>query len=222
MNINIGAGKWTHEGWITLGNHTKYETDYNIIFDLNLENPLPLEDNSVDIFYCSHVLEHLSNKKVNHIIKELYRTLKPKGVVRILVPDLERAYNKFISREYNDEFFMTYYRQKDYPFLRNPWYLYNIFYSRNDIDEKEFKKNLRIMNMEDLFNYYTKDKEQIPESAGEHINWFTFNKFKDILKDYSEVYQSKPGESRFEEMRGEGFDFFKRRNLYSLIVEAIK
>ncbi|MCQ8102973.1 class I SAM-dependent methyltransferase [Methylomonas sp. SURF-2] len=42
------------------------------------------EDNSVDAFICSHVLEHITNDRA--AMKELYRILKPDGFGIVMVP----------------------------------------------------------------------------------------------------------------------------------------
>ncbi len=46
-------------------------------------------DDSFDLVYHSHFLEHLTPDQAAFIIKECFRVLKPGGVLRIVVPDLE-------------------------------------------------------------------------------------------------------------------------------------
>ena len=51
---------------------------------------LPFDDNSYDIIFCNHVLEHIPDDKT--AIKELFRILKPSGMAILQVPqDLSRA-----------------------------------------------------------------------------------------------------------------------------------
>jgi SAM-dependent methyltransferase len=45
---------------------------------------IPYPDNSFDVIYCSHVLEHVSDDK--KALREFYRTLKPNGWAVLLVP----------------------------------------------------------------------------------------------------------------------------------------
>ena len=56
---------------------------------------LPLAKNSVEYLYCSHVLEHLSLSEFRQAIRNCYRCLKPGGIFRLVVPDLE-----FMARQY--------------------------------------------------------------------------------------------------------------------------
>ena len=61
----------------------------------NLAKGIPHQDNSVDAVYHSHLLEHLDRPVGLQFIKEVYRVLKPGGIHRIVIPDLEvlcRAY----------------------------------------------------------------------------------------------------------------------------------
>ncbi|MCU0567991.1 MAG: methyltransferase domain-containing protein [Oculatellaceae cyanobacterium Prado106] len=57
---------------------------------LDLTKKLPYADHSVDVFFSSHVIEHLSSREVANLVQELYRCLVPGGLCRIVVPDLEK------------------------------------------------------------------------------------------------------------------------------------
>ncbi len=61
----------------------------------NLAKGLPFEDASVDAVYHSHFLEHLERDVAPGFVAEVHRVLKPGGIHRVAVPDLEwlcRAY----------------------------------------------------------------------------------------------------------------------------------
>lgn len=55
----------------------------------NIITGLPLPDNSIDHLYCSHVLEHLALEDFRAALRNSYRLLKPGGVFRFVLPDLE-------------------------------------------------------------------------------------------------------------------------------------
>ena len=61
----------------------------------NLSKGIPFDDASVDVVYHSHMLEHLDREVASLFMHEVLRVLKPGGIQRIVVPDLER-----ICREY--------------------------------------------------------------------------------------------------------------------------
>ncbi len=48
---------------------------------------LPFVDNSVDLIYASHVLEHFSRQETGEVLQEWFRVLRPAGVLRLAVPD---------------------------------------------------------------------------------------------------------------------------------------
>ncbi len=51
---------------------------------------LPFEDNSYDVIFCNHVLEHIPDDK--KAMQELYRVLKPKGYAILQIPlDAQKA-----------------------------------------------------------------------------------------------------------------------------------
>ncbi len=46
-----------------------------------------IDDNSVGLIYCSHVLEHLGRWEVGDVLKEWNRVLRSGGKLRLAVPD---------------------------------------------------------------------------------------------------------------------------------------
>lgn len=56
---------------------------------------LPLSNNSSDLIYCSHILEHLSLQDLRIALQNTYQILKPRGIFRCVLPDLE-----FLARNY--------------------------------------------------------------------------------------------------------------------------
>ncbi len=60
---------------------------------------LPIEDSAVDFLYTSHFIEHLFRKDAEHLLSESHRVLKPQGVIRISIPDLEYAISLYDTGE---------------------------------------------------------------------------------------------------------------------------
>lgn len=58
---------------------------------------LDLTDDSVDLAFSSHVLEHLPREEGEQAIRETFRVLRPGGIFRIVVPDLETAVRRYIA-----------------------------------------------------------------------------------------------------------------------------
>lgn len=50
---------------------------------------LPFEDNTFDLLYSSHVLEHFKKDDTQSVLNEWVRVIKPGGTIRLSVPSLE-------------------------------------------------------------------------------------------------------------------------------------
>jgi O-methyltransferase len=83
--VNLGCGnsqKPAAEDTVWLNLDKIPHEGVDIVADL--EEGLPFEDDSIDILYASHVLEHI--KTFPSLIAECYRVLIPRGVLIIKVP----------------------------------------------------------------------------------------------------------------------------------------
>ena len=72
------------------------EWDRNIFLH-DLTKPLPFAANSVNAFYSSHTLEHLSQNDGTRLLGECLRCLLPGARVRIVVPDLEVIVSRYTA-----------------------------------------------------------------------------------------------------------------------------
>lgn len=83
--LNIGCGSRFHEDWV---NMDIVPHGYGTLVH-NAATGLPFPDNSFEAVYHSHVLEHLPRRDAPFLIRECLRVLKPGGIIRVAVPDLE-------------------------------------------------------------------------------------------------------------------------------------
>lgn len=94
--LNVGAGKSTIES-STYAEDLVGLKEYRLDIDkrtnpdicADITNLSGLEDNSFDVVYTSHMVEHLDYFKVSEVIKDFIRITKPSGLVRIVVPNLK-------------------------------------------------------------------------------------------------------------------------------------
>jgi len=63
---------------------------------------LPVSGNSCDLVYCSHILEHLSYEDLRTALANTFKILKPKGVFRLIVPDLESYIRQYVQDASDD------------------------------------------------------------------------------------------------------------------------
>jgi predicted SAM-dependent methyltransferase len=115
---NLGCGPKLYQNFLNIGYWAQLEagriykdlngTSNTFMLNHDLRNGIPAADNSLDLAYHSHMLEHLSYQDGILFLKECFRVLKPGGTMRILVPDLELWINAYTN---NNSFFFDQYRQ---------------------------------------------------------------------------------------------------------------
>lgn len=91
--LNLGAGPhWHKAGWETL-DHKSGFWDTTTAWDTGLPA------GRYDWIFTSHMLEHIPHYRVDQLLKEMNRLLKPGGRVRILTPDLETIARMYVNRD---------------------------------------------------------------------------------------------------------------------------
>lgn len=103
--VQFGAGNQAVPGWLNFDASPTlriqkipvigrlFRSRLNCIFDEeilygDIVRGLPVEANSVDGLFCSHVLEHLSYEDFRIALRNSFTYMKPGGLFRIVVPDL--------------------------------------------------------------------------------------------------------------------------------------
>ena len=91
--LNLGCGSRFHPDWTNVDFTATREGV--IAHDLNQNIPFP--DESFDVVYQSHLLEHFSKTNAELFLRECYRVLRPEGVFRVVVPDLEQIARTYLT-----------------------------------------------------------------------------------------------------------------------------
>ncbi|MES2425762.1 MAG: methyltransferase domain-containing protein [Bacteroidota bacterium] len=89
--LNLGCGSHFNAQWVNVD----FSKNGEGVIAHNLLKGIPFADNTFEVVYHSHVLEHFSKDDGVLFIKECYRVLKPGGILRIAVPDLEQIVNNY-------------------------------------------------------------------------------------------------------------------------------
>lgn len=63
---------------------------------VSLTRHFPWKEGSVDAIYSSHMLEHLTRHEANSVLANCFRALRPGGVIRLALPDLEVAVHEYL------------------------------------------------------------------------------------------------------------------------------
>lgn len=90
--LHLGCGKVYLDGWVNVD----LDSDMADI-KLDITEALPFDDNSCELIFTEHMLEHLSVEQGVAFLKECLRVLKNGGVLRVAMPSLDRL----IQRSYD-------------------------------------------------------------------------------------------------------------------------
>lgn len=90
--LEIGSGPVHKPGWVTVDMCSG--ADYY----WDLTRPLPFSDDSFDLAYCSHVLEHFWYPDLKRLLHELKRVLVPGGQLLICVPDASLYIDSYLGK----------------------------------------------------------------------------------------------------------------------------
>jgi predicted SAM-dependent methyltransferase len=91
--LNLGCGSRYHPDWVNVNFHSTGPG----VMAIDLVGRLPFADREFDAVYHSHLLEHLPKHKVPFFLQECYRVLKPGGILRVVVPDLEKICRLYLD-----------------------------------------------------------------------------------------------------------------------------
>lgn len=121
--VNIGCGQTPIKGWYNYDNSSSVRlckhhilTRILCMTGLLIENQkefvafarkndinwadaakrIPLPDNSVEVLYTSHMVEHLCRDDLKRFFKEAMRILVPNGIIRVVVPDLRKLVDQYL------------------------------------------------------------------------------------------------------------------------------
>jgi predicted SAM-dependent methyltransferase len=245
---NVGAGRFSHPFWTNLDKVSEHYKDRlspgNLDIDLFEKKPLPIDDGTAEVFYCSHVLEHIDTASAQLLLNQMYQKLRSGGVVRLTMPDIDLAYQAYIK---NDKSYFIWLKKwgAQYPdprlnFTKNPLNcdIGQIFLSHvahhaaeihpNRVDDYITSENLRNLfadhDYEDALDLICSkcSIEHQMNNPSQHINWYNFRKCERMLTlaGFTGIRKSGYQQSLVPIMRNSLFD--TSLPPISLYIEAYK
>jgi predicted SAM-dependent methyltransferase len=93
--LNWGCGGCGDPGWI----NSDIKSGPRVDVCCDIRQGLPLADDSIDYVVSVHALQEIAIADVVPVLGELRRVLKPKGVLRLVLPDLEKGLRAYQHRD---------------------------------------------------------------------------------------------------------------------------
>lgn len=93
--LNWGCGGGGEPGWI----NSDIKDGPRIDLPCDIRRGLPLDDNSIDYAVSVHALQEVPYPDLVPTLAELHRVLRPDGVLRLVLPDLDKGIDAYLLRE---------------------------------------------------------------------------------------------------------------------------
>lgn len=215
--INIGPGLWKREGWHTLDCYVKAD----IQVDLRKHTPFPIVDNVVEKVFSSHCIEHIEDSHIEFMLKELYRTMKPGGVLRLSCPDADSALEAYKNE--NRDWFKGICTRKNDPIgalLLNTFVSYEAGSGGPQVPENVIRENFNSMEKDEFIKWCLSHVDRSRPYIA-HINGIYYEKLEKMLKNagFVDIKRCSFRNSRDEELKDPAFDMYEN---VSLFVECVK
>ncbi len=91
--LNWGCGEHPEPGWI----NSDLKDGPSIDISCDIRNGIPLEDGSLDYIVSIHALPMISYPDLLSVLQELRRMLKPSGVLRLALPDVDKGIRAYLD-----------------------------------------------------------------------------------------------------------------------------
>lgn len=245
---NIGAGDFYHPYWTNLDHGSQWYNTENkpnfIEHDLRGSRVLPIEPDSAIACYTSHVIEHIEEKFVLKMFREVFTSLRQGGVFRVQTgPDAETDFRAMMRGDANwfwwdkklysqpGKYEHNFFQPADSVPIEERW-LYHVASqlapnAKAKSDVKFNAEQVRAIIAEHGFegglNYLTSHCRYDPERPGNHMSWWTNEKVVRYLKEagFTTVYRSGFRQSTLSILRNTNI-FDRALPEISIYVEAIK
>ena len=132
MKLHLGCGNDYKKGYINCDMSTNIKSDKLV----NLEGPLPFEDNSVDEIIANHVFEHIH--RFVPLMHEIYRVSRRNAIIKIKTP-FYSAWGQF-----NDPTHVRFFTPFTFNYFKSGNYSHEVGVDKDMFDIKKVKINFGI------------------------------------------------------------------------------
>ena len=110
IKLHLGCGEKYIPGFI----HIDIRQFDHIDYVTSVDKLDMFKDNTVDLIYNSHILDHVKRTETESVLNEWYRVLKVGGILRIAVSDFEAIAKIYLKKKNLEELMGLLYGRQDY------------------------------------------------------------------------------------------------------------
>ena len=137
MKLHLGCGTAVLSDFVNMDGRSIEGVD--VVGDISA---LPaIDDNTVELIYACHVLEHFPKARRLNVMQRWYNVLSPNGILRVAVPDFEKVVHLYKSGVEVDLLSGFLYGRQNYD-LNFHYYCWDFKSLKNDLKKVGFR-NIR-------------------------------------------------------------------------------
>ncbi len=139
LKVHLGCGPNLKPGWVNID-----LLDPHADLALDLREPWPFPDRSVELIYSEHFFEHLDfPAQAEHVLRESYRVLQPGGIFSVGVPDVAQHFGPYLRGD--AAYFAGLWNPKYPDWLKIPMHLIN--YTFHQLGEHKYAYDEDILSL---------------------------------------------------------------------------
>lgn len=139
LRLHLGAGNVRLPGYINADLEKTPAVD--VVADVRLL--IGIVPDSVEVLYACNVLEHFQRFEYPLVLQRWYQVLKPGGILRLSVPDMEAICKYYVETGNLDDIYMALYSGQQKPFSFHFW----------GWDYKTLERDLKLIGFQEVRRY---------------------------------------------------------------------
>lgn len=89
--LHLACGNHVLDGWANIDLQSNRK-----VIGWDLTHGLPVRSGTIDLIFCEHFIEHITLEQAKALLVEIYRSLRPDGILRLSTPDLKKILDEYI------------------------------------------------------------------------------------------------------------------------------
>jgi predicted SAM-dependent methyltransferase len=209
-------------------NQIQFNPVQDVAHDLLSLKPIPVESCTAEIVYSRVTIEHISDDAALQMFKEVERMLKPRGVFRVVAPNIDIDYRAYKNNDKHYFFWVPRRYSIEQAILEH--FAYGTSIMNNEpafekICDEKFRELFSQLTYEAALDYCISKCDLSTQFVNRenHINWWNPSKLERMLRmaGFNTIYVSSAEQSSLPVLRNEHYfdNVYQKAMMY---MEAVK